>query len=124
MISSEREVNTYKTEWVNAKKKKPALEFEKENGRKSIEAYMVLAFKTDIDDLRESPAFYITHRLVADGLDILEVKPNIESFKEFEIVDYKSAIESADIVTFLVAHKEFKKLDIKTELDFCGVTNK
>jgi UDP-N-acetyl-D-mannosaminuronic acid dehydrogenase len=60
-------------------------------------------------------------RLVADGLDILAVEPNIESFKGFDIADYKSAIESADIVTFLVAHKEFKLLDIKTDLDFCGV---
>ena len=46
---------------------------------------------------------------------------NDESHKEFEIVDYKDAMEQADIVTFLVAHKEFKNLDIETYLDFCGV---
>ena len=81
-------------------------------------ACMGLAFKPNID---ESPALYIAKRLKSDGLDVLAVEPNIETHKEFEIVDYKDVIEKADIVTFLVAHKEFKKLKIKTDLDFCGV---
>lgn len=123
MIRTAREVNTYKTEWVIEKIKNSALKFEVQNGRKAKVACMGLAFKPDIDDLRESPALYIARRLKSDGLEILAVEPNIESHKEFEIVDYKDAIEQADIVTFLVAHKEFKNLDIKTNLDFCGVLN-
>jgi UDP-N-acetyl-D-mannosaminuronic acid dehydrogenase len=123
LIRTSREVNNYKTEWVIEKIKNAALAYENKNGRKAKVACMGLAFKPDIDDLRESPALYITRRLKADGLDILAVEPNIESHKEFEIVDYKTALKNADIVTFLVAHKEFKKLDIKTDLDFCGVTN-
>ena len=82
---------------------------------------MGLAFKPDIDDLRESPAMFITKRLLADGLDVLAVEPNITDYKDFEIVDYKKAIEDADIITFLVGHKEFKELKIKTNLDFCGI---
>ena len=121
MIRTAREVNTYKTEWVIEKIKNAALKFEAQNGRKAKVACMGLAFKPDIDDLRESPALYIARRLKSDGLEILAVEPNIESHKEFEIVDYKDAMEQADIVTFLVAHKEFKNLDIKTDLDFCGV---
>jgi len=124
MIRTAREVNTYKTEWAIEKIKNAALTFEKENGRKAKVACMGLAFKPDIDDLRESPALYITRRLIADGLDVLAVEPNIEAFKEFEIVDYKEALEEADIVTFLVAHREFKNLDIATDLDFCGVANR
>jgi len=123
MIKTAREVNTYKTEWSIEKIKNTALKFENANGRKAKVACMGLAFKPDIDDLRESPALYIARRLKADGLDVLAVEPNIETHKEFEIIDYKKAIEQADIVTFLVAHKEFKKLDIKTDLDFCGVLN-
>ena len=84
---------------------------------------MGLAFKPDIDDLRESPALYITKRLISDGLDVLAVEPNIEEYKDMKIVDYKKALEDADIVTFLVGHDEFKGLDIKTNLDFCGVLN-
>ncbi|CUV66429.1 UDP-N-acetyl-D-mannosaminuronic acid dehydrogenase [Sulfurovum sp. enrichment culture clone C5] len=124
LIRTAREVNNYKSEWVIEKIKNVALVFENENGRKAKVACMGLAFKPDIDDLRESPALYITRRLIADGLDILAVEPNIEAFKEFEIVDYKEALEKADIVTFLVAHKEFKNLDVQTKLDFCGVSHK
>ena len=120
MIRTAREVNTYKTEWVIEKIKNAALKFEAQNDRKAKVACMGLAFKPDIDDLRESPALYIARRLKSDGLEILAVEPNIESHKEFEIVDYKDAMEQADIVTFLVAHKEFKNLDIETYLDFCG----
>ncbi|WP_151944738.1 UDP-N-acetyl-D-mannosamine dehydrogenase [Aliarcobacter butzleri] len=123
MIRTAREINTYKTEWVIEKIKNAALTFEKQNGRKAKVACMGLAFKPDIDDLRESPALYIARRLKSDGLDILAVEPNIVNHKEFEIINYKDAIKQADIVTFLVAHKEFKNLDIKTNLDFCGVLN-
>ncbi|MGW8169114.1 MAG: UDP-N-acetyl-D-mannosamine dehydrogenase [Sulfurovaceae bacterium] len=123
IIETARRVNDYKSEWVIEKVKNAALKFENENGCKPKVACMGLAFKPDIDDLRESPALYITRRLIASGLDILAVEPNIEEFKEFKIVDYKEALTQADMVTFLVAHKEFKNLDVQTNLDFCGVLN-
>jgi UDP-N-acetyl-D-mannosaminuronic acid dehydrogenase len=124
MIRTAREVNTYKTEWVIEKIKNSALKFENKNGRKAKVACMGLAFKPDIDDLRESPALFITRRLIADSLDVLVVEPNISKHKEFEVVNYNEAIKEADIVIFLVAHKEFKGLDVEVGLDFCGVTNK
>ncbi|BFU77532.1 UDP-N-acetyl-D-mannosamine dehydrogenase [Arcobacter sp. 15-2] len=123
MIKTAREVNTYKTEWAIEKIKNTALTFEKENGRKAKIACMGLAFKPDIDDLRESPAVYITKSLMVQGFDVLAVEPNIESHDEFEIVEYKKALEEADVVTFLVGHNEFKGLEIETELDFCGILN-
>jgi len=123
MIRTAREVNTYKTEWAIEKIKNAALKFENEHGRKAKVACMGLAFKPDIDDLRESPALYITRRLIADGLDVLAVEPNVEEFKEFALVNYNNALEQADVITFLVAHKEFKDLNTQTELDFCGVLN-
>jgi len=121
IIRTAREVNTYKTEWAIEKIKNEALKFEKEHGRKAKVACMGLAFKPNIDDLRESPALYITRRLIADGLDVLAVEPNIESFEEFDVIDCEEAIEKADVVTFLVGHKEFQSLEIVTNLDFCGV---
>ncbi|HFD14530.1 MAG TPA: UDP-N-acetyl-D-mannosamine dehydrogenase [Epsilonproteobacteria bacterium] len=124
MIRTAREVNTYKTEWAIEKIKNAALKFENENGEKAKVACMGLAFKPDIDDLRESPALYITRRLTADGLDVLAVEPNISEHKELRVVNYKDALKQADIITFLVAHKEFKNLTIQTDLDFCGVLNK
>ena len=132
IIKTAREVNTYKTEWVIEKIKNEALKFENQNNnKKPTIACMGLAFKPDIDDLRESPALYITRRLIAEGLDILPVEPNVKKFDEFEVYDYKEAIKQANIIVFLVAHKEFKSLFTNHEslitnkqiLDFCGVTN-
>jgi len=123
MIRTAREVNTYKTEWVIEKIKNAALSFENKHGRKAKVACMGLAFKPDIDDLRESPALHITRRLIADGLDVLAVEPNITRHTEFEVVEYKKALSEADVVTFLVAHKQFKALEVETDLDFCGVIN-
>jgi len=125
MIRTAREVNTYKTEWAIEKIKNEALKFEKEHGRKAKVACMGLAFKPNIDDLRESPALYITRQLRSNSLDILAVEPNIETFSEFDIVNYEDAISQADVIVFLVGHKEFrdlKRLD-KINLDFCGVLN-
>ena len=124
MIRTAREVNTYKTEWVIEKIKNEALKFEQEYEKKAKVACMGLAFKPNIDDLRESPALYITRRLIADSLEVLAVEPNIDKFSEFDIVDYQEAIEEADIVVFLVGHKNFRNLEIaqdKIVMDFCGV---
>jgi len=123
LIKTSREVNTYKTEWVIEKIKNEALNFELNNKRKAKVACMGLAFKPNIDDLRESPALYITRNLISQNLDILAVEPNIEQFDEFEIIEYNKALKEADVVVFLVAHNEFKDLEIqdKKVLDFCGV---
>ena len=123
IIRTAREVNTYKTEWSIEKIKNSALKFEAENGRKAKVACMGLAFKPDIDDLRESPAVYITKSLISQGLDVLAVEPNLKSHKSFEIIDFETAINDADIIVYLVAHKEFKGIRIfgKDVIDFCGV---
>ena len=125
LIKTAREVNSYKTEWVIEKIKNEALKFEIENKRKPKIACMGLAFKPDIDDLRESPALYIVRRLINEGIEILAAEPNVDKFNEFDLIDYKNAVENADIIVFLVAHKEFKELKINNKqiLDFCGVTN-
>ena len=126
IIRTAREVNNYKTEWAIEKVKNAALIFEKENGRTAKVACMGLAFKPDIDDLRESPALLVARRLQADGLNVLAVEPNIKSHSDFEIVQDSTAIEDADIVVYLVAHKQFKGIRIfgKEVIDFCGVLNK
>ena len=122
LIKSAREVNDHKAEWSIEKIKNAALKFELQNGRKPKVACMGLAFKPDIDDLRESPALNITRRLITDGVDVVAVEPNIKTHKDFEIADYKKAIGISDIIVFLVGHKEFKGLKIEKEvLDFCGI---
>jgi UDP-N-acetyl-D-mannosaminuronic acid dehydrogenase len=90
---------------------------------------MGLAFKPNIDDLRESPAKYIATRVMQghNNGDFLIVEPNISEHKVFKLTDYREAYEKADIVAFLVAHNEFKELswrDDKVILDFCGIFKK
>jgi UDP-N-acetyl-D-mannosaminuronic acid dehydrogenase len=61
--------------------------------------------------------------LISQGLDVLAVEPNIKSHKNFEIINFETAINDADIIVYLVAHKEFKGIRIfgKDVIDFCGV---
>jgi len=123
IIRSAREINNYKTEWVIEKIKNSALQFELDNGRKAKIALMGLAFKPNIDDLRESPALYVATALsIEKKFDLMIVEPNVEKYKGFELIDYKQAVKDADIVVYLVAHNEFLDIEDKEgDLDFCGV---
>lgn len=126
IISKAREINNYKASWCAERVKNAMLRFELENNHKPIVAMMGLAFKPNIDDLRESPAKRIVTE-VMQGLtnaDIMVVEPNIKDHKVFKLTDYKVAYERADIVVMLTAHDEFKALpwrDDKVILDFCGI---
>ncbi|WP_027138114.1 UDP-N-acetyl-D-mannosamine dehydrogenase [Gaetbulibacter saemankumensis] len=126
IIGKAREINNYKSFWCAEKVQTAKLEFELEHGRKPSVALMGLAFKPDIDDLRESPAKYIVQKVLQNANNETHyiVEPNITEHNVFKITDYKTALEKADIIAFLVAHKEFKNLNISTHkkvLDFCGI---
>jgi UDP-N-acetyl-D-mannosaminuronic acid dehydrogenase len=89
---------------------------------------MGLAFKPDIDDLRESPAKYIASRVVSDTRgEVLICEPNIDTHSSFTLADPKEAYKKADIVAWLVKHSAFKSIqpeEGKIELDFCGINSK
>ncbi len=123
IIRNAREINNYKTDWVIEKIKSTALQFELDNNREPIIALLGLAFKPDIDDLRESPALQVAETLLADNkYDILLVEPNLEQSDKYDLFDYEKLNGDADIVAYLVAHKEFRGCQFEAlELDFCGV---
>ena len=75
---------------------------------------MGLAFKPNIDDLRESPAKYIAQKVLQNDSngDYFIVEPNIKEHNVFKLTNYKTAAEEADIIAFLVAHDEFKDIEI------------
>ena len=123
IIRNAREINNYKTEWVIEKIRSTALQFELDNNKKPTIALMGLAFKPDIDDLRESPAVLVADTLLLDNkYNLLLVEPNLEKNLKYDLTDYREMNGRADIVAYLVAHKDFKGFITECiELDFCGV---
>lgn len=105
------------------------LEFEIKHHRKPVVAMMGLAFKPNIDDLRESPAKHIVSKVMqsCNNADILVVEPNVVEHNVFKLTDYMKSYEEADIIVFLTAHDPFKTLpwnEDKIILDFCGIYKK
>lgn len=129
IIATAREINNYKSFWCAEKVENEMLKFELQHHRKPCIAMMGLAFKPNIDDLRESPAKYITTKVMqsCNNANILVVEPNIESHNVFKLTPYQEAYEKADIIVMLVAHDPFKTLpyrENKVILDFCGIYKK
>ncbi|MDE7457800.1 MAG: UDP-N-acetyl-D-mannosamine dehydrogenase, partial [Muribaculaceae bacterium] len=127
IIARAREINNYKSDWCAEKIISTILRFTLDNNRKPVVALMGLAFKPDIDDLRESPAMHIVNNVIeADtGAELLIVEPNIKSHPRFALTEAGEAYRRADIVVYLTAHTPFKSLGNdngdKIVLDFCGV---
>lgn len=125
LIKRARETNDYKADWCANKVLDTCRAFVEKNGREPVVACMGLAFKPDIDDLRESPAKYIVSRIITESrADVLIVEPNIASHPSFNLTDGNEAYAKADIIVWLVRHTPFlsiaKDAD-KIELDFCGI---
>lgn len=123
LIRTAREVNDSKPEWVINQVKIKIAEFLQENPEKTIQDVTVacygLAFKPDIDDLRESPALEITKKLAEQGLNILAIEPNISELPaklptNVKLIDFNER-ENADIHLILVKHREFSKIELKND---------
>jgi UDP-N-acetyl-D-mannosaminuronic acid dehydrogenase len=111
--------------WCAEKVHSEMLKFELANGRKPWVAMMGLAFKPNIDDLRESPAKSIATKVMQsyNNAQMMIVEPNVQEHNVFKLTDYKEAYQKADIVVFLVNHREFAELNYRDDvivLDFCG----
>ena len=122
LVRTAREVNDGKPEWVMDKVRSAAAAFRKDNGdRPPVIGCLGLAFKADIDDLRESPALAIVEKLAGEGLgQLVVVEPNIEelpgslaSRDGVVLGQLDSVLEKADIMVLLVDHREFRKVDPK-----------
>ena len=112
MIRTAREINDGKPDYVIQQVSKAADEF-----KRPVIACLGLAFKADIDDLRESPALDITAKLADMNIgEILAVEPNIHELppklanKAISLVSLKDALEKANVLVVLVDHKQFKAM--------------
>jgi len=118
IIKTAREVNDAKPEWVIDKIKATAELI----STKKV-ACLGLAFKPDIDDLRESPAVRVVESLIDQGYEVSCVEPNINEHKKYNLIDIKEAIAQFDVIALLVKHKEFASQIILSELERKGALN-
>ena len=106
LIKTARLVNDAKPQWVINKVKLKAEKF-----KHPVIGCLGLAFKADVDDLRESPAVEIVRKLIKDNVgEIIVSEPNLHSHDEFNLMSCEEVIKKADILLLLVDHKEFKGL--------------
>lgn len=106
LIRTAREVNDYKPEWVTEKVRQSADKF-----KHPVIGCLGLAFKADVDDLRESPAVDIVRTLISEDVGrVLVAEPNLREHTEFDLKPYDEVVSAADIVLLLVDHKEFRDL--------------
>jgi UDP-N-acetyl-D-mannosaminuronic acid dehydrogenase len=124
LLELARHRNIEKTNWVTEKIKQQYDQYLNDFNKYPKIALMGLSYKPNVSDLRESPSLLIAKTLINLGLDIVIVEPNIIFHPDFEIMSTKDAIDCADIVVYLVAHKEFYDLPVEHSriVDFCGVT--
>jgi UDP-N-acetyl-D-mannosaminuronic acid dehydrogenase len=117
LIETARRVNDFKPRWVIEKVNAAVKDFLTENPSKVISnvtiACLGLTFKSNIDDIRESPALEITRQISASHQgEVWAVEPNIRSLPDenFVIKDADTAYRDADVVVLLVDHREFAPL--------------
>lgn len=114
MIRSAREVNHRKPQWVIGKVRALARRF-----KRPVVSFYGLTYKPDIDDLRESPALEIVRDLALDGsLKIMvcdpyvrSLPPSLKDLPNVRLVGADEARREADIVVFLVGHRQFRRLE-------------
>ncbi|WP_431711873.1 UDP-N-acetyl-D-mannosamine dehydrogenase [Glutamicibacter uratoxydans] len=113
LIKMARNTNDAKPNWV-INKVKEATKSESFSGKVAI---MGLAFKANIDDMRESPAIAITRKLAEGNPDVefLAVEPHVEELPKqlhgisnLSMVSTEEALQAANVVTLLVDHDQFK----------------
>ncbi|MDI9223090.1 UDP-N-acetyl-D-mannosamine dehydrogenase [Pantoea sp. EA-12] len=120
LIRTAREVNDAKPTWVLDQVKQQLAECLTASGKRASEVTIAcfgLAFKPNIDDLRESPAMTVAY-LIAEWHSgpTLVVEPHIEEIparlaQEATLVSTENALQQADILVMLVDHAQFRAID-------------
>jgi len=124
LIQTARRVNDGKSRWVIQQVQHRAAALEDQLDRPARIGCLGLAFKPDVDDLRESPALHITTELLVAGLEVLACEPNLHEHSTIKLHTLEQVLADADLLMFLVAHSPFRNLDLtgRKVFDLCGVS--
>jgi UDP-N-acetyl-D-mannosaminuronic acid dehydrogenase len=107
LIRTARQVNDSKPQFIVEKVKKQAQKF-----KAPVIGCLGLAYKNDVDDLRESPALDITRELIKENLGkVLICEPYVKECREFELHPLTKVLKESDILVLLVNHKQFYDVD-------------
>jgi len=112
LIKAARNVNDHKPFWVLNKIRQAAAHVAAQEQKKPMVAVLGVAFKPNIDDLRESPALHIAQTLDQDEkIDLLIVEPHItetpKAINRGRLASLEEALELADVIVVLVKHDAF-----------------
>lgn len=103
-----RKINDAKPGWVIDRVRKHAERF-----KRPVIGCLGLAFKADVDDLRESPALDIVRELSAQDIgELLVCEPNLSQHPDFDLVDVATVLARSDILLVLVDHRPFKRIPV------------
>jgi UDP-N-acetyl-D-mannosaminuronic acid dehydrogenase len=123
LIRSAREINDGKVRFMVERVKERAARL-----KSPVIGCLGLAYKPNIDDLRESPALEVTRQLREElpGAEILACEPNLHAFDEFPLHSLEEVVQRADILVGLVSHRAFRRiqrfhLEGKMLVDACGM---
>jgi UDP-N-acetyl-D-mannosaminuronic acid dehydrogenase len=123
LLQTVRQVNDGKPHWVSAQVLQACKSTAKTN---PIVACLGLAYKPDVDDLRESPAVQVYELLKQNGLSLKVVEPHLQKWNDTPLSGLNEAVAAADVVVTLTAHSVFKDLPVgalqgKTIIDAVGL---
>ena len=132
IIRAAREINDSKPDWVIEKIFAEVDKLKEQGIDKPMVALLGLAFKPNIDDLRESPAVSIASKVMErDDIQLIIVEPNIDysnanSLFINKLTTLEDARNKSDLLILLVGHKDFEIIDISQVncLDFTGLLSK
>lgn len=122
LVQTARKINDSKPNWVVDRITDKAKRF-----KDPVIGCLGLAYKPDIDDLRESPALSIARRLTAMKIGkVIVCEPNVTAVDGLDLLPLDTLLDKADILVALVGHRQFKRipmgrLEEKIVLDTCGV---
>ena len=124
LIQTARAVNENKMHWTALQIIDKATSLKKKLGRSPTIGCFGLAYKPNVDDLRESPAIKIIEQLIENKLKTIVCEPNITKHESIKIDTIEYVFNNSDLLVFLVSHKPFFKLNLKGKevYDACGFT--